>query len=118
MGKNTAYNHEKAILENVKNTFRTALSLRKSHEELIKLLRENIYDNPRFGKIRQYQQSYIRGYIHALHDQYWLNVEWKFVFDGKAYKWEELTRAQKNAVTKDNSIGHHVYKEDNTKLYT
>ena len=118
MGKNTAYNHEKALLENAKTVFRTALTFRKSHKELIQLLKEAVYDNPRFGKIRRYQQSYIRGYVHALHEQYWHNVEWKFVFDDKAYKWEELTDEQRNCVSKDSSIGHHVYKEDNSKLYT
>ena len=85
--KNTTWNQKISSLNGIKhdvlNIFRYAKKEHQSHEEILKRIKERVYDSERYKTLPKYIKSEVAGYISANFDSMYELLEWVHWYDGK-----------------------------------
>lgn len=94
MGKDTEYNHFKALKTITLDTFSSIRIYRPEHEKALKMLNERIYDTNHYKRITVNHKMYLWGMIDMLFDEiekHYTVYLYQWI-DGKLYSVDELKK--------------------------
>ena len=74
---NIQYNHKQRLLSDVKSVFSSARCFKPIHAKLLEMLNDRVYNSNSFKRLTHSRREYIYGYIAALDDGLYSNLDWR-----------------------------------------
>ena len=125
MKESTAYNHMKRLRMVLHDEYMRAEIFKPSMHQLLKGVREKVWDDPAMEKLPRHTKTYLQGIGDTLFLCFKKNhIEWVLPFNGVMYKkFEDLPEAGKKRFgarydDPERLMGKFVYKDDNSKNWS